>query len=794
MLKKTLQNKLIFWILSIIFSFGLLSCVAVFFYARNSLVENQKKSLLTLTKEQTDGVNEIFILNKDLTKKLSQTKELLNYLQGKPTLQDEKILNLLNSYVLSDSYLAIYLIDKNGLTLVSTDPRFVGQNYGFRNYFKNAIIGKNFLEANIGVTSKELGYYFSSPVILGSNQEVGGVLVVKLNPKIIEDNIKLDENLEGKIMLTNGEGIILFSNLPERIFKSLGTLSQNLLEKIEQGKKFPNIKIIPLVYDPAQQEIEKEANQFVLEFFDTAERANEFLTGAKIGDTTFYLVLEIAADFLNDQAFLVSGMLMLFIILAVIFCSLIVVLIISHSFYPLRTIKETAQLISLGNFEKKLKINTGDELEELGNAINTMIDNLRDSYSNLESKIDEKTKELAEQLGNVSERNKILKDTQKAVVNVLEDIQQEKNISQNLAQDLSKFQLAVENASDHIIITDPDAHILFANRAAEKITGYKREEMMSKTPALWGNQMDKKFYEKMWHTIKVAKKEFSGEIENKRKDGVKYIAETHIIPILKEGGDIQFFVGIERDITKAKEIDKAKTEFVSLASHQLRTPLTAISWYIEMLMNGKAGKLKEEQKKYLQEVYNGGIRMRDLVNALLNVSRLEMGTFMIEPEMINIKNSAESILKEMKPTILEKRIKVTKNFKNLPDNFLADNNLFRIILQNLLSNAIKYTPKGGKVSFSVVKTTQEILITVEDSGYGIPKSQQANIFTKFFRADNARIKDPNGTGLGLYIVKSILDHSGGKVWFVSEEDKGSKFFVSFPLTGMHKKAGEKGLV
>jgi len=794
-LKKTLQNKLIVSTLLIIFLSGLFASLAVFFYTRHALVENQKKGLLAITKEQTHEINEIFILNKELIKKISQRNELQNYLREESSFQDEKILDLLNSYVLGDSYLAIYLLNKNGLTLASTDPRFTGQNYSFRNYFKKSIVGKYFLEANIGVTSKELGYYFSAPVISSNdNRGVEGVIVIKLNPKAFERAFHLNEDVKGKLMVVNGEGVILFSNFPERNLKSLGVLSKNSQEQIEQGKKFPGITITPLVYDLAQQEVEKEKNQFIFDFFDIAENTNEFMAGAEIGDTNFYLVLEVATDFLNNQAFLISCALLLFVVLSIIFCSLIIIFIISHSFYPLREIKDIAQLISLGNFQKKVNIKTGDELEELGNSINIMIDSLRDSYGNLEFKIDEKTKELAKQLEAASKKNKVLNDTQKAVVNVLEDIQQEKNISQNLAQDLLKFQLAVENASDHIIITDPDAHILYANYAAEKITGYDRKKMVGQTPALWGKQMNKDFYEKMWRSIKTEKKEFSGEIINKRQNGEKYIAESHIIPIFKKNGGLQFFVGIERDITKAKEIDKAKTEFVSLASHQLRTPLTAISWYIEMLMNGKAGKLKKDQRKYLQEVYSGSIRMRDLVNALLNVSRLEMGTFMVEPQSIKIEEVANSLIKEMHPTVLEKKIKISKSFKDLPKEFLADLNLFRIILQNILSNAIKYTPKGGSVSFDAEKKNQDILITVSDNGYGIPKNQQKNIFTKFFRADNARIKDPNGTGLGLYIVKSVLDHSGGKIWFESEEDKGTKFFVSLPLTGMRKKAGEKGLI
>jgi two-component system sensor histidine kinase VicK len=241
-------------------------------------------------------------------------------------------------------------------------------------------------------------------------------------------------------------------------------------------------------------------------------------------------------------------------------------------------------------------------------------------------------------------------------------------------------------------------------------------------------------------------------------------------------------VGLERDITKEKEIDKAKTEFVSLASHQLRTPLSTISWYTEMLLAGDVGKISPPQKKYLEEIYQGNQRMIELVNLLLNVSRIELGTFKAEPKPIYVITLFESILDEQKVKIANKKLIITKNFNKSIPVFLIDPNLFVIVFQNLLNNAIEYTPDGGRIETSIsFNDSKTILIKVSDTGYGIPKYQQDKIFTKLFRADNVKKKDTKGTGLGLYIAKSIINNMGGEIWFESEENKGTTFYVTLPF-------------
>ncbi len=361
-------------------------------------------------------------------------------------------------------------------------------------------------------------------------------------------------------------------------------------------------------------------------------------------------------------------------------------------------------------------------------------------------------------------------------------------------RDLEKFKLAVKDASDTILITDIDGKIVYANLAAQLNTKYSFSEMGGKTPDLWVMSKENKNYHGVWEKLKKEKNAFL-ELNNKSKNGREYFSEVHVSSVLDEKDKPVFYVWIERDTTKAKEIDKAKSEFVSLASHQLRTPLSAINWYTEMLLDGDAGKINDDQISYLKEIYGASQRMVDLVNSLLNVSRLELGTFIIEPKNSSLADISKDVLKELDNQILRKKLKITEDYDTIP-NIMVDPKLTRMIFQNLLSNAVKYTPDNGKIAITIGyekkrEINENILVTIADTGYGIPSYQQDRVFTKLFRADNVKKMETEGTGLGMYIIKSILENSGGKIWFESEENKGTKFYFTIPLNGMKRKEGTK---
>lgn len=348
------------------------------------------------------------------------------------------------------------------------------------------------------------------------------------------------------------------------------------------------------------------------------------------------------------------------------------------------------------------------------------------------------------------------------------------------------FLQAAKNATSHVILTDRNGHILFANQAATKLTGYSYNEMRGQTPRLWGGLLSDSTYKEFWSQLRQGSVVKSTVI-NRRRDGLLYTTSVTVIPIVYSGIIIAYLAA-EDDITSINEIDKAKSEFVPIISHQLRTLLSVISWYTEMLIDGDAGKLSIKQKKYLKAIYTGNQHMVELLNSLLSISRIELGALTVEPTQINIDELTKSVINEQKLDITEKKINLTYLNDSTIPVIQADPKLLRMILQNLLSNSIKYTPDKGEIKIEVSPyDKRNILIKVSDNGCGIPKAQQPMIFTKLFRADNAKIKDNEGTGLGLYIVKSITEKTNGKVWFKSKENKGSTFYVVIPIKAKPKK-------
>lgn len=231
-------------------------------------------------------------------------------------------------------------------------------------------------------------------------------------------------------------------------------------------------------------------------------------------------------------------------------------------------------------------------------------------------------------------------------------------------------------------------------------------------------------------------------------------------------------------------LDRLKTEFVSIASHQLRTPLTSVNWIAEALLTESKGKLNPEQKKAMTELYNSGQRMSNLITDLLRASSLDLGTYKSRLETINVGGTLKVAIKDQQPVLDQKNISVTTNIdENLP-RISLDKQLLSVVFQNLLSNSAKYTPAGGTITIDIHAKKTSLLIGVADNGIGIPREQQSQIFGKFFRADNAKEADAsNGTGLGLYIVRAMVQMARGAVWFESAENQGTTFYVKLPLYG-----------
>jgi signal transduction histidine kinase len=215
----------------------------------------------------------------------------------------------------------------------------------------------------------------------------------------------------------------------------------------------------------------------------------------------------------------------------------------------------------------------------------------------------------------------------------------------------------------------------------------------------------------------------------------------------------------------------------------LRTPLSAIKTYSHMLVDGYMGEVTPSQKKSLRTIISATNRMNELISTLLNITRIESGTIAVTPKLLQMDKIAEEVLKEVSLMAADKSIDLSLQQSGQSSmSIKTDSLILKEIITNLVSNAIKYTPDNGSVTILVRARAHDIQVSVIDTGWGIPKYAQDQIFSKFFRAHNIVKRETTGTGLGLYLVKGLIDRLGGKIWFTSEEGNGTTFCFSLPRT------------
>lgn len=237
---------------------------------------------------------------------------------------------------------------------------------------------------------------------------------------------------------------------------------------------------------------------------------------------------------------------------------------------------------------------------------------------------------------------------------------------------------------------------------------------------------------------------------------------------------------LKRTNDKLRALDETKDEFISMASHQLRTPLTSVKGYLSMVLEGDAGKLNEQQQKLLSQAFTSSQRMVYLISDLLNVSRLRTGKFIIETVPTDLSKVIEGEINQLRETANARGL--TLDYEK-PDQFPLlnlDDTKIRQVIMNFMDNAIYYTPAGGAISVTLEATKHTVEFKVNDTGLGVPKKEQHRLFSKFYRAENAKRARPDGTGLGLFMAKKVIIAQGGAIIFKSAEDKGSTFGFSFP--------------
>jgi len=236
---------------------------------------------------------------------------------------------------------------------------------------------------------------------------------------------------------------------------------------------------------------------------------------------------------------------------------------------------------------------------------------------------------------------------------------------------------------------------------------------------------------------------------------------------------------LRRNNEKLEAMDETKDEFISMASHQLRTPLTSVKGYVSMVLEGDAGPINDMQRKLLEQAFTSSQRMVFLIADLLNLSRLRTGKFVIEATPTNLADVIEGEVAQLKDTALSRSLELKYNKPHSFPTLMLDETKIRQVIMNFVDNAIYYTPSGGEIEIRLTETEKAVEFTVRDNGIGVPKHEQHHLFNKFYRAKNAQKARPDGTGLGLFMAKKVVVAQGGAIVFSSTEGKGSVFGFTF---------------
>ena len=269
--------------------------------------------------------------------------------------------------------------------------------------------------------------------------------------------------------------------------------------------------------------------------------------------------------------------------------------------------------------------------------------------------------------------------------------------------------------------------------------------------------------------------------------GGRYIKEPSMLAIIILGiATFMFFLAyaVTRSVEKLMEINRNKTEFIKIVSHQLRAPLTNIRWSIDFVMSNRKGKTEvnvEKEKDYFELIKENSQRLEDLLSDLLIVNRLNEENFFKYKEDVNFVDVIKETLQDYKYLAKASNVEIITRVIDKPVYVFANKILIETAFENLVKNSIIFNKQGGKVEISLFRHPKEILVAVKDEGPGIPKADRKYIFQRFFRGSKAFHTQTQGTGLGLYIAKAVITKHGGKIWFKTKEGQGTTFFITLPM-------------
>jgi PAS domain S-box-containing protein len=363
------------------------------------------------------------------------------------------------------------------------------------------------------------------------------------------------------------------------------------------------------------------------------------------------------------------------------------------------------------------------------------------------------------------------------------------------------FLHVLEGVRDYaILMLSPEGRILTWNAGAQTMRGYEAQEIIGQPFSRFFTEADLQTH-KPKQLLEIAARDgrVSDEGWRVRKDGSRFWAYVVITAFYDETGALQGYATITRDMTehegtlqrleaanqRLRELDEAKSFTISVASHELRSPLTSIKGYVENLVEGVAGPLPEQVLYYLTRINHNVDRVIRMTNMLLDLSRIESGQMALQLSTVCTKEVITHVLKDLQPLADKKAITVqADDLVDVPVQ--ADRHKLEQVFLNLVHNALKFTPERGHLTVgSHLTEDHRLTITVADTGCGIPREHQEKVFDKFHRAPSPV---QEGSGLGLAITRKLVELQGGRIWLDSEPGRGSRFFVSLPQAGAHPHA------
>ena len=396
-----------------------------------------------------------------------------------------------------------------------------------------------------------------------------------------------------------------------------------------------------------------------------------------------------------------------------------------------------------------------------------------------------KNQELADLLLETQQNKKLLENAQANLLKTLQDTTLEKN---RLDREKNTLETIINSIGDGLFVTDAEGRILRTNHRAHAMCGYTPGEIRNRhyreifrfrsgTPADEPQIIEQAIKSEVH-------KELPSGMVLIRKNGRKIPVVADATPLKDSQGKIFGCVGVIHDTSREEKLRETKDDFLTVAAHQLRTPLGTMKWNLEMLARGDYGKIPVTIKRTLLELIDSDNHMIKLVNGLLNVSRIDRGFIKEDPQPTDVREIISKVCTDMKNEAAKKVVAITVDPSSSGEDtprILIDRDRLRMVIENLVGNAIKYNQKHGTISISVIRKAKKIEISIADSGIGIPRKDYDRIFSKFYRAENAVKATPDGTGLGLFVVASYVKGWGGTLAFTSTVNKGSKFVITLPL-------------